>query len=143
MAWTVTSRAALVESTASGKNRRQFARDEEVGPVASYLFRFTYTPESWAALIEHPEDRREMLSTRVFAFGGQLQGFWYSFGEHHGYALVELPDNVSAAAVLAAISSTGALRDLEAIVLIPAEDMVEALGRAHEFGYKQPGTLST
>ena len=109
--------------------------------MATYLFRFSYTPESWAALIDHPEDRREMLATRIFAFGGQLQGFWYSFGEHDGYALVELPDNVSAAAVLAAISATGSLRHLEAIVLVSAEDMLDALGRAQEFGYKQPGSL--
>ena len=110
--------------------------------MASYLFRFNYTPESWAALIEHPEDRRETLATRVFSFGGQLQGFWYSFGEYHGYALVELPDDVSAAAMLAAVSSTGAVRHLDAVVLVAAEDMLEALGRAHEFGYKQPGTLT-
>ncbi len=109
--------------------------------MATYLFRFSYTPESWAALIEHPEDRREMLSTRVFAFGGQLQGFWYSLGEHDGYAVVELPDNVSAAAVLAAISATGSLRHLEAIVLVSAEDMLDALRRAGEFGYREPGTL--
>ena len=109
--------------------------------MATYLFRFSYTPESWAALIEHPEDRREMLSTRVFAFGGQLQGFWYSFGEYDGYALVELPDNVSAAAVTAAISAAGSLRHLDAIVLVSADDMLDALGRAREFGYKEPGTL--
>jgi uncharacterized protein with GYD domain len=109
--------------------------------VASYLFRFAYTPESWAALIEHPEDRREMLATRIFGFGGQLHGFWYSFGERDGYALVELPDNISAAAVVAAISATGALRHLDAIALISADEMVEALERAKEFGYKQPGTL--
>ena len=109
--------------------------------MASYLFRFTYTPESWAALIEHPEDRREMLATTIFGFGGQLQGLWYSLDEHDGYVLVELPDNVAAASVLAAVSATGSFRELEAIVLITAEEMVEALGRAHEFGYKQPGTL--
>ena len=109
--------------------------------MASYLFRFSYTPESWAALVEHPEDRREMLATRLFGFGGQLLGFWYSFGDHDGYALAELPDNVTAAAVLAAVSSTGSFRHLEAIVLIPVEDMVEALGRAQELGYKEPGSL--
>jgi uncharacterized protein with GYD domain len=109
--------------------------------VASYLFRFSYTPESWSALVDHPEDRRETLATRVFAFGGQLQGFWYSFGEHDGYALVDLPDNVSAAAVLAAISATGALRHLEAIVLVGADEMRDALGRARDFHYKEPGTL--
>jgi uncharacterized protein with GYD domain len=131
----------LSSATRAARIEARPDRDEEVGFVATYLFRFSYTPESWAALIDHPEDRREMLATRVFAFGGQLQGFWYSFGEHDGYALVELPDNVSAAAVMAAVSATGSLRHLEAIVLVTAEDMVEALGRAQEFGYKQPGTL--
>jgi len=109
--------------------------------VASYLFRFTYTPESWAALVEHPEDRREMLATTIFGFGGQLQGFWYSFGEHHGYVLVELPDNVTAASVQAAVSATGSFSELEVIVLISADEMIEALSRAKELGYKQPGTL--
>jgi len=117
------------------------ACDEEEGSVASYLFRFSYTPESWAALIEHPEDRREMLATVVFGFGGQLQGLWYSFGEHDGYVLVEVPDNVAIAAILAAVSATGSLRHLEAIPLLTAEEMVDALGRAREFRYKQPGTL--
>jgi uncharacterized protein with GYD domain len=131
----------LSSATRAARIEARPDRDEEVGFVATYLFRFSYTPESWAALIDHPEDRREMLATRVFAFGGQLQGFWYGFGEHDGYALVELPDNVSAAAVMAAVSATGSLRHLEAIVLVTAEDMVEALGRAQEFGYKQPGTL--
>ena len=111
--------------------------------MASYLFRFSYTPDSWAALIDHPEDRRETLATTLFGFGGQLQGFWYSFGEHDGYALAELPDNVSAAAVLASVSSTGSFLHLDANVLISAEDMVEALGRAQAFGYKRPGTLPT
>ena len=109
--------------------------------MVSYLFRFSYTPESWAALIEHPEDRRDMLATRIFGtFGGQLQGFWYSFGDHDGYALVDLPDNVSAAAVLAAVSATGSFRHLNATVLISVEEMVEAMDRAREFAYERPGS---
>ena len=110
--------------------------------MASYLFRFSYTPESWAALVEHPEDRREMLATTIFGFGGQLQGFWYSLGEHDGYVLVEVPDDVAAAAIIAAVSATGSFRHLDAIGLISAEEMVEALGRARELGYKQPGMLT-
>ena len=50
--------------------------------MALYLFRFSYTPEVWAALVESPRDRRDMLAARLFGtFGGQLQGFWYCFGE--------------------------------------------------------------
>jgi uncharacterized protein with GYD domain len=75
--------------------------------MALYLFRFGYTPEAWAALVESPADRRDMLASRLFAFGGQLHGFRYCFGEHDGYALVDLPDNVSAAAVSVAVIATG------------------------------------
>ena len=107
--------------------------------MALYLFRFGYTPEAWAALLEKPADRRDMLASRLFAFGGQLQGFWYAFGEQDGYALAELPENVSAAAVSIAVTSTGAFRRFETTVLLSVEDMVEAMARASEFGYAKPG----
>jgi uncharacterized protein with GYD domain len=106
--------------------------------MASYLFRFSYTTESWAALIEHPEDRRDMLASRIFGMGGHLDGFWYSLGDHDGYALVELPDNVTAAAIRAAIVATGSLTHLEATALLTADEMVEALARAREFAYRSP-----
>jgi uncharacterized protein with GYD domain len=107
--------------------------------VALYLFRFAYTPEAWATLIEHPQDRRDMLASRIFAFGGNLQGFWYAFGEQDGFALVELPDSVSAAAASAAVIGTGSFRSLETTVLLTADEMVEALERAQQFAYKKPG----
>ena len=111
--------------------------------MALYLFRFGYTPEAWAALIEKPEDRRNALATQLFAtFGGRLEGLWYAFGEHDGYALVDLPDAVSAAAASAAVAATGSFRKLEATVLITVDEMVAALERAREFHYQKPGTAT-
>ena len=107
--------------------------------MALYLFRFAYTPESWAALMESPADRRDMLASRLFSFGGRLQGFWYCFGDSDGYALAEIPDNVSAAAVSVAVKATGAFRTLDATVLLSAEEMVEAMSRAGDFAYVKPG----
>ena len=108
--------------------------------MALYLFRFGYTPEAWAAQMENPKDRRDMLSSRIFGtFGGQLHGFWYSFGDQDGFALVELPDNVSAAAASIAVSATGSLRTLETTVLISVDEMVEALAKASDFAYTKPG----
>ena len=105
-----------------------------------YLYRFGYTHEAWAALMEHPQDRRDMLASRIFGtFGGQLQGFWYSFGEQDGFALVELPDGVSAAAASAAVMATGSFRMLETTVLITVDELVEALDRARRFAYEKPG----
>jgi len=109
--------------------------------MALYLYRFGYTAEAWQALVEHPEDRRDMLASRIFGtFGGQLQGFWYCFGDHDGYALVELPDNVSAAAASVAVAATGTCRQLDTTVLITVDEMVEAMNRAGRFAYSKPGS---
>ncbi len=108
--------------------------------MALYLFRFGYTAAAWAALIENPQDRRDMLASRIFGtFGGHLQGFWYAFGEQDGFALVELPDTISAAAASAAVAATGSFRSLETTVLLTADEMVEALDKARQFAYQAPG----
>jgi uncharacterized protein with GYD domain len=111
--------------------------------MASFLFRFRYTPESWAALIENPEDRRDMLASRVFGtYGGTLAGFWYSLSDADGYALVELPDAVAAAGVHAAVLASGSLQRLEVVELVTVEQMLEAMHRARDLGYKPPGTAA-
>jgi uncharacterized protein with GYD domain len=108
--------------------------------MALYLYRFGYAPEAWAALMEHPGDRRDMLASQIFAtFGGRLEGFWYCFGEQDGYALVDLPDTVSAAAASVAVAATGSFRLLETTVLISVDDMMAAIDRASDFGYVKPG----
>ena len=108
--------------------------------MALYLYRFGYTPEAWAALMERPKDRRDMLASQIFGtFGGRLEGFWYCFGEQDGYALIDMPDAVSAAAASVAVTATGSFRLLETTVLISADDMMAAVDRAGEFGYVKPG----
>lgn len=47
-----------------------------------YLTRFSYTPETWARLINKPEDRRTAGKQYIESVGGTLHGFWYAFGEH-------------------------------------------------------------
>jgi uncharacterized protein with GYD domain len=104
-----------------------------------YLTRFSYTPETWARLIQHPEDRRNAATAYIEAVGGKLHGFWYAFGEHDGYNLWEAPDNVSMAAVALAIGSGGALSSVETTVLLTVEETLEALGQASSIGYWRPG----
>jgi uncharacterized protein with GYD domain len=109
--------------------------------MALYLFSFGYTAEAWASLMEGPEDRRDMLASRLFGFGGKLHGFWYCFGDDDGYALAELPDNVSAAAVSVAVQATGSFRHLKVTTLMTAEEMIEATSRAGSFAYAKPGDV--
>jgi len=107
--------------------------------MAMYLTRFSYTPETWARLIQNPEDRRKAAKTYIESVGGKLHGFWYALGEHDGWNLWEAPDNVSIAAVALAISAGGALSSIETTALLSVEELLEALGKAKEISYRQPG----
>ena len=105
-----------------------------------YLTRFSYTPETWARLIEHPEDRRVAAAAYIESVGGQLHGFWYAFGSHDGVNLWEAPDDVSMAAVALAIGSGGAVTNLETTVLMTVEDTLEALRTAQRVQYRPPAS---
>jgi uncharacterized protein with GYD domain len=107
--------------------------------MAMYLTRFSYTPETWARMIENPEDRRKAARSYIESVGGKLHGFWYAFGEHDGWNLWEAPDNVSMTAVALAIGSGGALRSIETTVLLSVEELMEALGKAKSIKYRPPG----
>jgi uncharacterized protein with GYD domain len=104
-----------------------------------YLTRFSYTPETWARLIENPEDRREAARSYIESVGGKLHGFWYAFGKHDGFNLWEAPDNVSMAAVALAISSGGALSSFETTPLLTVEETMDALSKVPEVQYRAPG----
>ena len=104
-----------------------------------YLTKFSYTPETWARLIDKPEDRREAAQAYVESVGGKLHGFWYAFGPHDAYTLWEAPDNVTMAAVALAITGGGALSSLETTVLLTVEETLDALGKAKEIQYRPPG----
>src|SRR5215213_3968737 len=104
-----------------------------------YLTRFSYTPETWARLIESPEDRRKAARSYIESVGGKLHGFWYAFGERDGWNLWEAPDNVSMAAVALAIGAGGALSSFETTVLLSVEELMEALAKAKSVRYRPPG----
>jgi uncharacterized protein with GYD domain len=107
-----------------------------------YLSRFSYTPETWARLVRHPEDRRKAAQRHIESVGGKLHGFWYAFGTHDGYSLWEAPDNVAMAAVAIGISGGGAISSLETTVLLTVDETLVALHKAEQVRYQAPGTAS-
>ena len=104
-----------------------------------YLSKFSYSPETWARLIENPEDRRTAAQSYIESVGGKLHGFWYAFGAHDGYTLWEAPDNVSMATVALALSGGGALSSLDTAVLLTVDETMDALRQVKDVGYRAPG----
>ena len=107
-----------------------------------YLMRFSYTPEAWARLIKKPEDRRKVARAVVEKLGGKLHGFWYSFGEHDGFLVIEAPDNVSAAAFSVGIAAGGSVRSAETTALLTVEETMVMLEKAQGLPYTAPGASS-
>lgn len=110
--------------------------------MALYLTRFSYTPETWARLVDHPEDRRIAAARYIESVGGKLHGFWYAFGEHDGYNLWEAPDHVSMSAVALAICAGGAVSSFETTVLMTVEETLSSLETARSIAYRAPGSGS-
>lgn len=104
-----------------------------------YLTRFSYTPSTWARLIQNPEDRRVAAKQYIEAVDGKLHGFWYAFGEHDAYILWEAPDHVSMAATALAITAGGALSSLETTVLMTVDETLAAMRKAATIAYRPPG----
>ena len=107
--------------------------------MSFYLMRFSYTPETWSRLIQNPEDRRDAARAYLEQVGGTLHGFWYGFGEYDGYAILEAPDNASAAGFVLAIAAGGALASVETTALMTVEETLEALEKSKGIGYRRPG----
>jgi uncharacterized protein with GYD domain len=107
--------------------------------MSLYLMRFSYTPETWSRLIQNPEDRRDAARAYIEQVGGNLQHFWYGFGEYDAYAVLEAPDNISMSGFVLAIAAGGALAKVETTILMTVEETLQALATAKGISYRRPG----
>ena len=103
-----------------------------------YMVSFGYEPEVWAGLIQSPENREETVGRMLERAGCTLRGLWYAFGESDGFALIEAPDNKSAAGISIAIASSGAFRKFETTALMTQAETLEALQFAAGVQYAAP-----
>jgi uncharacterized protein with GYD domain len=80
--------------------------------------------------------RVDAVSNAVQGLGGKMHSFHFAFGDDDAIVIVELPDNVAAAALGLAVSSTG-LASVKTTVLLTAAEIDEAAKR--QVSYTQPG----
>jgi uncharacterized protein with GYD domain len=102
-----------------------------------YLAHSTYTPETWAHLIENPEDREEAMRDALVAAGCKLHSLWFALSQPRGYALIE-GDDISVAAFLAAADASGSVRHIEATALLSPQQLTEALVKAQKVRFRAP-----
>ncbi|HEX3661002.1 MAG TPA: GYD domain-containing protein [Acidobacteriaceae bacterium] len=104
--------------------------------MPSYLLQLSYTSAALAALMEHPQDRIDAVRKPIEKLGGKIDRFYLSFGKYDVVGIVEMPNNVSAAAFSMALGAGGACADVHTTPLMTTEEGMEVMQKAAGCGYK-------
>jgi uncharacterized protein with GYD domain len=109
--------------------------------MVKYVTFFSYTAEATARMAAHPADRAEAARAVIEGAGGRLEAFYWMFGDHDGFAIYEVPDAPTAAAVGIAVATSGLLKALKTQQLLDSADALAALekARAVASSYDPPG----
>ena len=94
------------------------------------LVQFSYTAEATQDLIKNPQDRSKGVKALAEKLGGKMHAFYYTFGEFDGFAIFELPDNVSTLSAVLAASNPATITKLKTSVIITMEEAVQAMNKA-------------
>jgi uncharacterized protein with GYD domain len=105
--------------------------------MAKYLVEASYTVEGVKGLQSAGgSSRRDAIAAVAESVGGQLESFYFAFGERDVYSVIDLPDNESATAVALTVNASGAAK-VRTTVLVTPEEVDAAAKRSVE--YRAPG----
>ena len=105
--------------------------------MPKYLVEASYTAEGVKGVQSAGgTSRRDAIAALAESVGGQLESFYFAFGERDVYTVVDLPDNESATAVALTVNASGAV-NVRTTVLLTPEEVDAAAKRSVE--YRAPG----
>ena len=105
--------------------------------MSKYLFEANYTSEGAKGILKDGGSaRKAAIEKAVTGLGGRLEVFYFAFGGVDAYVIVDLPDNVTAAAMALAVNQSG-LASTRTIVLLTPEETDAATKKT--VSYRGPG----
>jgi len=105
--------------------------------MPKYLIQASYTREGVRGLVsEGGSSRRAEVEKLAKAMGGTLEALYYAFGEHDVVVIMDVPDNVTMAALSLSVAATGAIR-VKTTVLLTPEEIDQAAKKV--IPYRPPG----
>ena len=105
--------------------------------MPKFLIEATYTTDGVRGVQRAGgTSRRDAVAAVAESVGGRLESFYFGFGEHDAYVIVELPDNESAVAVALTVNAAGGAT-VNTVVLLTPEEVDAAAQRSVE--YRPPG----
>jgi len=105
--------------------------------MAKYLVRANYSVDGLKGVLkEGGSGRRAAIEKLVDSVGGKVDAFYFAFGETDVYVIIDLPNNVSAAALSMIVSAAGGAATQVTVLLTPED--VDAAVKMHP-KYRAPG----
>jgi uncharacterized protein with GYD domain len=111
---------------------------KKANTMAYYMFQGAYTAEAWKRLTKKPMNRFEAITPAIEKLGGTLENGWFMFGEYDFVVIVQMPDNVNAAAFSLAVASGGSLKSSQTTPLMTVDEGLQAMKKAGTSGYRPP-----
>ena len=106
--------------------------------MTKYVAFLNYTPEGWARILEHGLDRMASFKKLVTDLGGTFEGGYFMLSHYDGFVLFDIPDEVTAMAMMAQGMASGQFKSLEIHPLIDAQGQREMIKKAQTFDYHHP-----
>jgi uncharacterized protein with GYD domain len=105
--------------------------------MPKYLLQASYSTEGLHGLDgDSASGRRADVQAAVQAVGGKMEAFYFAFGPDDVVLILDLPDNVTAAAISLGTSATGLVR-VRTTPLLTVEEVDQAL--QVKMRYRPPG----
>ncbi len=106
--------------------------------MPKYLIQASYAADGVKGLLkEGGSSRKASVDKMVEGMGGQVESFYYAFGETDAFVIVDVPDAATVIAISLAVNASGAVRS-SVTPLISVEEIDAACKKT--VGYQPPGS---
>ena len=103
--------------------------------MPKYLVQASYTSEGAKSFVrDGGSGRRAAMAQTIESVGGKLEAMYFAFGDVDVYIIIDLPDNISAAAIWLAANRSGSVTS-KTVVLLTPEEMDQVSKKAIQFSH--------
>lgn len=105
--------------------------------MPKYLIQASYRTEGLKGLMKDKASGRKAAVTKaVEGLGGKVEAFYYAFGADDAVLILDMADNVTAAALALSVAATGLVR-IRTTPLLTVEETDQAVSKS--VNYRAPG----
>jgi len=106
--------------------------------MKAFLILASYNSQTWAALVKEPKNRLEVANPIIDNLGGKIVCAYLTFGDYDSVAIVDMPDDVTAAALSMALLASTAFKSVKTTPILSWKDAVEAMKQAKKVLFELP-----